>query len=319
MLSPSRSGRSASKFLDAIPITTPTRTRWFAAPPARCASAWRSTTWRRAPGRDSDQPAAGLLQPRNPSVSRKNGFARRAGARAGPSPRRWWWIAAAGIAVVASVAAIMFVPLLHRTDLDRFWAPVVDAVLPGGGVRGTAQSVQARTRHAAGSGSLDRENLRTGKTRPRPPRFRSPDLKPMWDRNVSLVDVAGDAASVSALDAEGQKDRNPRRTGQFPGRSARKACILIGAFNNDWTMRLTSDLRFYFDHGSDPRIHGHSGPPGRQPEGLGRIAQLARASGSRLGLRHRFPHLQSDHRTNCRHRRRSQRLRNLRRRRVSGQ
>ncbi len=29
-----------------------------------------------------------------------------------------------------------------------------------------------------------------------------------------------------------------------------KACIFVGAFNNEWTMRLTSDLRFYFEQGS---------------------------------------------------------------------
>ena len=29
-----------------------------------------------------------------------------------------------------------------------------------------------------------------------------------------------------------------------------KPCILIGAFNNEWTMHLTSDLRYYFDRGA---------------------------------------------------------------------
>jgi hypothetical protein len=28
-----------------------------------------------------------------------------------------------------------------------------------------------------------------------------------------------------------------------------KPCIFIGAFNNEWTMRLTSELRFYFEPG----------------------------------------------------------------------
>jgi hypothetical protein len=33
-----------------------------------------------------------------------------------------------------------------------------------------------------------------------------------------------------------------------------KPCIFIGAFNNEWTMRLTGDLRFYFEPSSESMV-----------------------------------------------------------------
>src|SRR5579872_2103595 len=47
-----------------------------------------------------------------------------------PRNRRWWWIAAIGIAVTAAAGVILVAPLVRRTDLDRFWGPVVEASSP---------------------------------------------------------------------------------------------------------------------------------------------------------------------------------------------
>lgn len=162
---------------------------------------------------------------------------------------RQWWIAAAGIAVAAvSVAAILSVPLFHRTNLDRFWAPVVDAASPAVVVVGQPKAfkLEPNTQRAVETWI---EETSKGENPPTPASIPYANLKPTWDRNVSLVDVQAMQPLCQLLTRKGKKIeiRGWRVSSLADLRG--KPCILIGAFNNDWTMRLTSDLRFYFDPG----------------------------------------------------------------------
>jgi hypothetical protein len=172
-------------------------------------------------------------------------------APAAPSRRwRWWWIAAVGIAVAAAVAAMMIVPMLRRTDLDRFWAPMVEASTPvvvcvGQPKAYKLESNTLRDVEAWMEKSSKGEN-------PAPlPSIPFSEIKPVWDRQMSLVDVQAMLPLCQLLTRKGKKVeiRGGRVSSLADLRG--KPCILIGAFNNDWTMRLTSDLRFYFDLGAD--------------------------------------------------------------------
>lgn len=162
--------------------------------------------------------------------------------------RRWRWILAAGIAVAASAAAILFVPLFHPTNLDRFWAPIVDASVPAVVVVGQPKAFKLEP-------SMQREvetwieETAEGENPPAPHSIPFADLKSMWDRNVSLVDVQAMQPLCQLLTRKGKKTeiRGARVSSLADLRG--KPCVLIGAFNNDWTMRLTSDLRFYFGPG----------------------------------------------------------------------
>jgi hypothetical protein len=165
-----------------------------------------------------------------------------------PRRRRRWWIAAGGI-VVAAAAAIMIVPLFRHTDLDRFWAPVVDASAPvvlcmGQPKAFKLESKTLREVEAWMDKSSHDENP------PAPPSIPLANMKPVWDRNVSLVDVQAMQPLYQLLTRKGKKVeiRGWRVSSLADLRG--KPCVLIGAFNNEWTMRLTSDLRFYFDPGS---------------------------------------------------------------------
>ncbi len=164
-------------------------------------------------------------------------------------PRPWkLWIAAAGIAVVVAVAAILLLPLFHHTDLDRFWAPVVDASAPAVVVVGQPKAfkLEPATQREVETWI---EKTSNGETPPTPASIPFANLKSMWDRNVSLVDVQAMQPLCQFLTRKGKKIeiRGGRVSSLADLRG--KPCVLIGAFNNDWTMRLTSDLRFYFDHG----------------------------------------------------------------------
>jgi hypothetical protein len=74
---------------------------------------------------------------------------------------------------------------------------------------------------------------------------------PAWDWYIS-VDDAQAFSQLSNFFA--QKGKRVQLRG---GRSVsladlrRRPCVLIGAFNNDWTLGLAGELRFYFDH--DPQ------------------------------------------------------------------
>jgi len=162
--------------------------------------------------------------------------------------RRRWWIAAGGIAVAASIAVIIFAPSLRRTNLDRFWDPVVEPSSP------VVVCVGQPKAYKLGSTSLRElegwiEKSSKGENPPALASMPFSDIKPVWDRYISLVDAQAMQPLCQLLTRKGKKVeiRGGRVSSLADLRG--KPCIFIGAFNNEWTMRLTSDLRFYFDPG----------------------------------------------------------------------
>jgi hypothetical protein len=169
--------------------------------------------------------------------------------------RRRWWIPAAGIAVVAVAAAVLFTPLLRRTDLDRFWAPLVEASSPAVVCVGQpkAYKFEPDTRRKVETlieKSAKGENPAAALSIP------FSDIRPVWDRYIAMVDAQAMLPLCQLLTRKGKKVeiRGGRVSSLADLRG--KPCIFIGAFNNDWTMRLTSELRFYFDlvPGSDAMV-----------------------------------------------------------------
>jgi hypothetical protein len=164
-----------------------------------------------------------------------------------PHRRSRWWIVAGGIAVAASVA-ITVVALLQRTDLDRFWAPLVEPSSPAVICMGQPRSYmfESKTRQ-------DIETWLEKSSKGENPAALSPipsaEIRPVWDRYIALVDTQAMLPLCQFLTRKGKKIeiRGGRVSSLADLRG--KPCIFIGAFNNDWTLRLTSDLRFYFDLG----------------------------------------------------------------------
>jgi hypothetical protein len=162
--------------------------------------------------------------------------------------RRWRWIAVSAVAAALAVAAIITVPLVRRTNLDRFWAPMVEASSPVVVCVGQPKAYKLR------SGSVHEmeawiEQSSKGENPPALASIPFSDIKPVWDRQVSLVDVQAMQPLCQLLTRKGKKTeiRGGRVSSLADLRG--KPCVLIGAFNNEWTMRLTNDLRFYFELG----------------------------------------------------------------------
>ena len=166
-----------------------------------------------------------------------------------PVRRRWWIPALAGIAVVAvAVAAVVITPMLRRSDLDRFWAPLVDSASPVVVCVGQPKAYKLDTKSLKEVEAW-MEKSANGENATAPASIPFSDLKPVWDRQISLVDAQAMQPLCQLLGRKGKKIEI--RGGRVSSLAdlRKKPCVLIGAFNNDWTMRLTNDLRFYFDHG----------------------------------------------------------------------
>jgi hypothetical protein len=160
--------------------------------------------------------------------------------------RKWWWIATGGVAVAALAAVTLTALWLRRTNLDRFWDPVVEASTPAVICVGQPKAYKLQ------SDSLKEVEdwIEKGSKGDYPPTLASipfSHVKPVWDRQVSLVDIQAMLPLCQLLTRKGKKVeiRGGRVSSLADLRG--KPCIFIGAFNNDWTMRLTGDLRFYFE------------------------------------------------------------------------
>lgn len=176
--------------------------------------------------------------------------------------------------VALVLAAYSFWPGLFRrqTELGRFWAPGVSSSQP------ILVCVAVPAVYVPSGEFFDRYAA------DHPGQFRSPldrlvevptlkpdeklkwkDMSQIKDLGIAMGDVYAAVQLTSFLDAEGKKSRmriGPNYTFEdlrtFPS-------VLIGAYNNKWTMQLTSNLRFRFrnDDPANQQIYDAM-PGGRQ-------------------------------------------------------
>ena len=151
-------------------------------------------------------------------------------------------LACAGLILAAAVAWLR--PWGPRTGLDRFWAPVIDS--PGNVLLCVGQ------RQFLGSspetpdqwgGDLPQAG---GKQGPEPPvtLFR---LYYMGSQNVAFPDARALGRISGLLYAKGKRYRMQGESSTSFAELRDGPVVLVGALNNDWTMRLTGPLRFSFE------------------------------------------------------------------------
>jgi hypothetical protein len=176
----------------------------------------------------------------------------------------WIYIAAAAIAI--SATAILLAINFPKSDLDRFWAPVLEPqenVLVCIGQPRTYNfnskaQFELEKWFESGADSADGTNRTTGATgasgthvKQNPPAelatLSLADVVPMWDRYVGLGDAQAFSELANLFSRKGNHAqlRGVRSVSLADLRS--KPCVMIGAFNNEWTMSLAGELRFYFD------------------------------------------------------------------------
>jgi hypothetical protein len=165
------------------------------------------------------------------------------------SNRRRWWMAGGAIGIAASVAVILCALLMRQTDLDRFWTPVVQPSLPIVLCVGQPKAYKIKSDSIEQAGDTIKKSSKGRKTGAIDSVPLS-DITQTWDRYIALVDAQAMLPLCQLLTRKGKKVeiRGSRVSSLADLRG--KACIFVGAFNNEWTMRLTSDLRFYFEPAS---------------------------------------------------------------------
>ena len=186
-----------------------------------------------------------------PSGTYVAGFAEPDGGR---SPRRWprTWVLAPVAGLAAVVVSLVAVSNGRTTPLSQFWAPVLDSsskpvICLGQPKVFDFTSRTQRDLHERFGASVDipdgASKVLAGVS--------VQSMIPMWDRYVVLGDTIA-SAGLAAFFARADKPfevRGARSTslGDLRGRPA----VLIGAFNNHWTLTLTEDLRYYFEAESE--------------------------------------------------------------------
>jgi hypothetical protein len=160
-----------------------------------------------------------------------------------------WIVAAAAVALAFLVAVLWIRPWAPRAALDDFWRPVLDSPNPVliciGQRRFLGTLPESPTDDCP-----DLENVRKGLGDPNSPitLFR---LYYLGSQNVALPDVVTFGHIAGLLQANGKAYRLRGESSTTYADLRDGPVILIGAFNNDWTMRLMGALRFNFarDHG----------------------------------------------------------------------
>ena len=154
-------------------------------------------------------------------------------------------VAAAGVAIV--ITAVLLSLRLRQTDLDRFWAPVIE---PQETVLVCIGQPKTYNFNSKAQGELDKWFENAPEKQNPPPELSTlslADVVPMWDRYVALADAQAFSQVAELIAQKGKKAQlRGVRSVSLADLSSRP-CVLIGAFNNEWTMSLAGELRFYFD------------------------------------------------------------------------
>jgi hypothetical protein len=154
-------------------------------------------------------------------------------------------IAAAGVAML--VTAVLISMRFRQTDLDRFWAPVID---PQETVLVCIGQPKTYNFNSKAQGELDKWFENAPERQNPPPELATlslQDIVPMWDRYIALADAQAFSQFSELIAKKGKKAQlRGVRSVSLADLSSRP-CVLIGAFNNEWTMSLAGEQRFYFD------------------------------------------------------------------------
>jgi hypothetical protein len=162
-------------------------------------------------------------------------------------PRKRYAVVAVGLAIVVlfTLALTLALPRWRRTDLDRLWDPVLKA--PGTVLVCVGQPVAYNLKSRKAQDEIqDARTPQRPNSSPANGVIRAEDLIILWDRYVAL----GDAECLMRLTSQLERYRKPyrvrgERSTSFADLRDTPA-VLIGAFDNPWTLRTAGQLRFTF-------------------------------------------------------------------------
>jgi len=160
------------------------------------------------------------------------------------------WKPQVALASTGAVAALMTAVLLfahwQRSDLDRFWRPMLDS--PGGVLFCLGQCRAYNFRSDARQKQM--ETMIEGMT---PAALESSreliplsQLVPMWDRYIAVGDAICLLRLASVFEKRGKPYRIRGEASTTFSDLRERPAILIGAFDNEWTLRAIGEMRYTF-------------------------------------------------------------------------
>lgn len=161
------------------------------------------------------------------------------------SKRRISLAVIAGVAVLVAVA-VFLLAVRQPSDLDRFWGPMLSS--PGGVLFCLGQSRVYNFRSDA------RQKEVEGMIQARVPQDLESSrdviplnqLVPMWDRYIALGDASCLLRLASIFEKRGKSYRIRSEASTTFSDLREGPAILIGAFDNAWTLRLIGEMRYTF-------------------------------------------------------------------------
>jgi hypothetical protein len=192
---------------------------------------------------------------------------------AGKHRRLVWVLSAAGVVVLAGFALLwsgVFHARAPQTVLQKFWSPAMSSPEP------VLICLAKPSVYLPSIGLYQRHSKTPEEFLGQYERLsQKPDLQPgdklVWSDMVEYPDyglAAGDvytAIQVSALLGQIGKKSHVRIGGNYSFQDLRNSpAVVIGAFNNRWTMQMTANLHFAFVEEGAQSVIREEGPSGRR-------------------------------------------------------
>jgi hypothetical protein len=163
-----------------------------------------------------------------------------------------------GVLPVLAVLAVLMavaVSLLYRpaAPLAQFWDPVLAGKRPILVCIGQPKEYTFRSETANALDSWFSRQMNDSPAEAPFPSVPIGQILPLWQNSVSLADAQSFARMYSLFAHRGvQADLRGDRSVSLSDLRERSS-VMVGAFNNQWTLNLQGDLRFYFEN--DSRNH----------------------------------------------------------------
>jgi len=180
-----------------------------------------------------------------------------------PKGRRLWLVGllAACLAVALAGSALLRNTSRAASPFDLFWGPILETSRPvlvcTGSNRVYVLSQEARNRYRKSHPNPEEgtPNLETLVPREDLKKFAGEDFVPMKDTYLTIGDASA-TAQVSALLTSRHHPYDLRFGSDLSFGDLREgSAVLIGAFNNSWTLNMTDNLQFVFEAGDTARMH----------------------------------------------------------------
>jgi hypothetical protein len=151
----------------------------------------------------------------------------------------------AGVVVVA-VLSVLLVDQWRKPALDRFWAPMLNAA--GGVIISVAQPRAYNFRSDARQREIEKmiEGMSPTALASSQEVIPLSQLTPMWDRYMAVGDVTCLLRLASVFENRGKPYRIRSEAATSFSDLRERPSVLIGAFDNGWTLRELGEMRYTF-------------------------------------------------------------------------